>query len=128
MTRETLREMPMHLLRQVNIESKEQEDMVQAELDSRLGTRTNVADINLPAHFTDSIQTKEDELKLQARIDARQAKAKAKLLRAEEEGEPEIEEEEFETEPEVVGLVSVKFCNFCDAPGPFHKKVCTRPK
>ncbi len=139
-TEQQLMVMPMKFLKQIDIESIDEERLVQKVLNTRLKSMPSPVAFNIPTHVTDNL-TVETEKALQQRIDKVRAKAKNHLTSQGEEGDtPELDplvpgeqteesKPEFETNEDVsMKTTTVKFCGFCDAPGPFHKTVCTRPK
>lgn len=157
-SREQLMDMPMSILRNVDIQNADEERIVQDVLNTRLKDMPVGVSMSFPASVTDGIKTVEDEMRLQKIMDDRRMKLKAHVIGAttpeeEEEEAPSPEEEDMEaptspaadvtpveeplvppsTEPlpepsEVVGKTEVKFCDYCDSKGVSHKKVCTRPR
>lgn len=145
-TVEQLKEMPIQILRGINIESQEEEMAVQAELNTRLADMP----ISNPMTFKDSVTdnlTPEKEAELQAQINERNAKLKSQFTPVGEEvvvepvqevvPEPIVEpvpevvpEPVIEPVPEVVPgpvvepVPEARFCEFCDSKGGRHKKEC----
>ncbi len=141
-TEDQLMRMPMKYLKQLDIQNVEQEQMVQRVLNTRLRNMPSPVAIHIPTHVTDNL-TVETEKVLQARIDKVRSKVKKHISSQGDEGEevsdPVVpdettdpivpEEPEFETqEDHTMKTTTVAFCGHCDAPGPFHKKGCNRPK
>lgn len=146
-TLEQLEQMPINLLRGIDIKSKEEEELVQKVLNKRMVDMPVQIDLDIPSSMTDNMNG-EKEAKLQAEIDAKRAEARAKFAPQPEVGtveivpelkiEPEIIPEpvvevvspEIVVPPEVLPeTVEIKkpFCEFCDSRGVRHKKECTRP-
>lgn len=121
---EELEVMPINLLRNIDIQSKEEEDMVQRVYNKRQLDMPIDVDINITSSMTDDL-TPEKEAILQAEIDAKKAARRQEL-----EGSPVSDYVSQETtETEIVETKTVPFCQFCDAKGPIrHKANCTRSK
>lgn len=153
-TREQLMDMPINLLRGIDIQSVEEEKQVQDVLNTRLVDMPIAQDMNFASSITDNIKTVEDEKKYQAIIDAKRVELKSRIpsgdgitLEENEEVPPVDPVPPLETpapsdaplpdptqtpppvedpKEEVAG--QIKFCDFCDSKGRFHKKECTRPR
>lgn len=126
---EQLENMPLNLLRNVDIQSKEEEELIQKIFNKRqLDNPVIDVDLNITSRMTDAIKTPEDEKKLQAEIDAKKAEARAKFTLPEEvspetTGTPEVNL----VTSEVAATAPKRFCEFCTAKGPIkHTKNCTR--
>ena len=127
-TEEQLMKMPMAVLRHVDIDTVEDEKLVQKVLNTRLHDMPMPNTPSFPSYVTNDI-TVEKEKELQAQIDAKNSEIKKGLLASiDEDDEEDEEEEEVSVAPktEVVAAV-VRYCDYCDSLGVRHKKACTRP-
>ena|SRR3990167_7893060 len=100
-TVQELKSLPLTSLRNLNIESRAQEEMVQAEVNDRI--------LNAPSDRTVyrgdvpfQIKSREEEAKWQKILDERAEAIK--------------------------NLAKAPFCEFCTSKGVRHLKICTRPK
>jgi hypothetical protein len=115
-TREQMLEMPLSVLRGLNIESPEEEVLVQEVVNERVARLPVLDDGPSSSLKTDSILSPEIEAQLQAEIDAKRAQKHA----------PVAEEEVVSQE---TADVVAPFCDTCDAKGPIkHKKDCPKSK
>ena len=97
-----LESLPLKILQGIDIESPDEEKIIQELVNRKLQNTPVRVLINRPEDRTD-FKTREEELEFQKIIDQRLALARPGV-------------EEFS-----------KFCDFCDAKGPIaHKKSCTR--
>ena len=142
-------DMPMKFLRHLDIQSGEEEAVVQKVINTRLKDAPMGAPLVFPSSMTDNM-TIEKEQELQSKMDTRNAQIKSQFTQLEEvpavDAEPEIEsqplpnptepaeeepalvpEPEEEEESPTVDQVKAPFCQYCDSLGVRHKKVCTRP-
>jgi hypothetical protein len=78
-TVEQLKEMPVQILRGLNIETREEEELVQSILNTRMADMPLVNPMNFTSGATDQL-TPEKEAELQAKIDARNATLKAQFV------------------------------------------------
>lgn len=100
-TAEELRELPIHLLRGVDIKSADEEKLVQLILDERtVAAGKPVVPMYISSAMTDAIKTKEDELALQNKINEYNEKQFDEL------GQAEAPVEEFKPK-------KVKVCVHC---------------
>lgn len=156
-TRQQLVDMPITFLRHLDIETKDEEMLVQEVLNERLKNAPSVVPPrSLPAYMTDRVETKEDEERLQKIVDERHTRERAQALVAgmniedDEELFVPAEEEDVTAPPaselapmaiveeviEEIPTVAIekaiegkpRFCNYCDAVKSFHRKGCTRPR
>lgn len=133
-TEQQLMDMPMKFLRNLDIETGEDEKLVQRVLNTRLKDMPVENPVVFPSSVTDNM-TIEKERELQARIDARNSRMKAQLKTDEEIPQidevesqplPDPTEEPKETEPTTeVDVVKDRFCELCDSKGVRHKKECS---
>lgn len=120
-TRQELETMSVVRLRNLNIETLEQEHLVQEVLDARrqdISTPVKIYRGDVPFMF----KNKDEELHWQKILDEREAVARNAGLPEEKVLENKIQElEEKKSE--------IGFCAYCSAKGPIkHQKNCTRPK
>ena len=134
-TREELEVMPIELLRGRDIQTKEEEDLVQEVLNERLITEVPNFQPDIPFRqgTTTDIKDKAQEDALQAKIDAQKEAHKKFYAPVVEDIPSEVPLAEVPIEPTPIveptpEPVVVKFCEFCDSKGVRHKKVCTRPQ
>ena len=130
-TKEELMDLPLNILQGIDITNKEEEDLVQGILNQkRLASPEFLAPITFPSSATDGI-TKEKELELQAKIDARQDEIR-KSLTAEEvetveepapEPEPLAEPAPVLLEPIPEAVSDIK-CIVCGSRSFRHKEDC----
>ena len=122
-TLQEMQDMSIPRLRNLPIETKEQEDLVQKILDSKVV----VAPVQKQVYRGDipfEIKTLEEEKKWQAVVDEREAEirgASEPFLASKVEA---LQAEKAVIEKELKG----KFCNHCDSKGWKHKLNCTRVK
>lgn len=97
-------DMPINILRNVDIQNGDDERMVQDVLNTRLKDMPVAVNMSFPASVTDGIKTVEDEMRLQKIIDDRRMKLKAHMIGAttpdtddEEEEKSSPEEEDMES-------------------------------
>lgn len=118
-TREQLFELPLGVVRGLNIETPEEEALVQEVVSQRVRDLP-FQDPNPSSSLKTDNLTPELEAKLQAEIDAKRGA----------QAEPVAEEVSQETEeptPEPVAEEEKPFCDTCDAKGPVkHKKECPK--
>jgi len=142
-TLEELEVMPINLLRNIDIQTKEEEELVQRVWNKRQLDLPIDIDLTIRSSETDNM-TPEKEAELQARIDAEKAAKRAELGVPGEEVSSEtpvdsseetvsvdesvvVSEEATEESPSEE--VKERFCEYCEAKGPVkHQKNCTRPK
>lgn len=127
-TKQELENMPMSILRGIDIKSQEEEEMIQKVVNQKLADMPLDIDLNINSSRTDDM-TPEKEALLQAEIDAKKAAARKELL-------PEVSQETAEviqnisvpSEFKIEGVETVKkpFCQFCASKGVRHLKTCTR--
>ncbi len=118
-TREQLFDLPLSVLRGLNIESPEEEKLVQEVVTLRVRDLPITDNVSEVSAMTDDM-TPEKEAALQAEIDARVAQRTG----VSQETVPEEPNEEVVEE-----VVKKAFCEYCDALGPIkHKANCTRPQ
>lgn len=132
-SKEELLTMPIAVLENQKIESKEEETLVQSILDQRraqMPPQQNIYRGDIPFR----IETPEKEAEYQKIIDERTAKVRPQLGVVTQDSTPEPipnseEEQKVEESPVPVAVEArARFCEFCDSKGVRHKLSCTRPK
>lgn len=109
-TRQELEAKPIHLLKLVHIQDKEEEDMVQEILDAKLAAQPKVSKIVPPPYSTNDL-TPAKEAELQAKLDALNAEKEPEQSDVASEVETPKEEapvEETAVEPEIKSEVKKK--------------------
>jgi hypothetical protein len=119
-SREELMMMPITVLEHQNIESQEEEMVVQEVLNKRRASMPVQGEIYRNDIIAQNIQTQEEEAEAQRIIDERVAKLRPQAVVEEV---PEVSQ----NLPIPPVELKVKFCEFCDSKGVRHKLNCTRP-
>lgn len=143
-SRQQLMTMPITLLEHQNVESPEEERIVQSVLNERRAKMPLNREIYRRDAIAAVIETPEQEKMWQKKIDERNEKARIKFQGGTEptdlpDPEPEPTNEDTvpsvgeptpATEPELPPQLEAKakFCEFCDSKGVRHKLNCTRPR
>ena len=122
-----LESLPLYILQGIDIETPDEEKVIQELVDKKRQLAPVNVVINRPNDRTD-FKTPAEEAEFQKEIDARVSLARPKV--EEEIKEPVKTEEELENKIGELKEEKVKldrFCEFCDAKGPIkHKANCTR--
>lgn len=115
-SKDELMTMPITHLEHQNIESQEEERLVQDILNLRRASMPVQGEIYRNDIIAQNIQTPEEEAEAQRIIDARVSKLR----------NMPVLEEDLEEAPEPEVVAQAKFCQFCDSKGVRHKLNCTR--
>ena len=113
-SKEELMTMPLTILRNQQIQTQEEEKLVQEIVNMRAEETPIGNDIYRNDVISANIQTPEEEAKWQKIIDERVAKIKGQV------STPSV--------PQVNEVKETAFCNYCDSKGVRHKLNCTREK
>lgn len=124
-SKEELLTMPIAVLENQKIESKEEEALVQEILNQRRANMPPQQEVSR-AGIPFNIETPEQEAEAQKIIDERTAKLRPQAV-VEPESTPETPiEPQIEELPKVEA--KTRWCEYCDSKGGRHKLNCTRPK
>lgn len=123
---EELEAMPVNILRNVDIQSQEEEALIQRILSKKQLDLPIEIDLTLRSSQTDNMSP-EKEAELQAVIDAEKAEARKKFEIPEEIVVTNTEPTASTEVPLETPVTASAFCQYCTAKGPVkHKNDCTR--
>jgi hypothetical protein len=136
-TMDELMAMPLITLRGLDIYNAEQEEMVQAAVNTKL--RAHKEPVPISRAGVPDIKTKEEEEVWQRILDERNAEARVLAQLEEAVVDPVVDAPVEIPAPEVIPVIIEPtpipepvvvgaFCAFCDSKGVRHKKTCTRPQ
>lgn len=122
---EELENMPIYLLRGIDIQSKEEEVLVQGVLNKKYLEMPAKVDLSISSSLTDDM-TPEKESELQAEIDAKKEEYKVRVFAGTVDDNADTVKTGDNLPPANTQNIPKRFCEFCTSKGVRHKKDCTR--
>ena len=129
-TREKLMEMTMETLRNLDVQTQDEEKLLQEVIDIKYKNSIIIEEIKIDD--VPDIKTPEEETKWQEILDGRRKEARKRMGLVDESTivVKDLKEEELVREIKKIDeqILELKpFCQYCNSKGVRHKKECTRP-